>query len=209
MNLGYDYGKLRASIRYWLLGRGYYLAHEAMEFGLKHHTGVRKDGTPEFSHQIFQAQFLRTLEPWLIDAEGTFVTVFLHDVVEDIETVTLDMVRAQFGDTNAHSIDLMTNRWQDETKKPKESYYGAMVDDPRASIAKGIDRLHNHQSMQGVFSDEKRVRYMGETEEFIIPMLKKARRKFPQQEPAYQNVKHVLLTQMELIRFHIPQGSQS
>lgn len=43
--------KRLVSLRYWLIGRRYFTALEAMEFAAAHHTGFRKDGkTPEF-HQ--------------------------------------------------------------------------------------------------------------------------------------------------------------
>lgn len=203
MNLGYDYQRLRTSIRYWLLGRGYTQACKAMDFGLEHHTGQRKDGSPEFSHQIFQAQYTRTLVPGLVDPEGTLITVFLHDVVEDIEAVTIQEIERIFGNQIAVSVGLMTNQYPNGVKKPKDAYYPSMIDDPRASLAKGIDRIHNHQSMGGVFSDEKKLAYIGETRDHILPMLKAARKRFPEQESAYQNIKHVLLTQMELIESSI------
>lgn len=69
--------------------------------------------------------------------------------------------------------------------------------DPIASLAKGIDRMHNHQSMHGVFSAEKQKSCIEETETYILPMLHVARNQFPQQEAAYQNIKHVLQTQIE------------
>jgi hypothetical protein len=53
--------------------------------------------------------------------------------------------------------------------------------------------------MMSVFSDPKKSRYIEETREHLIPMLKNARKRYSPQEPAYQNVKHILLTQMELI----------
>ena len=58
-----NYEKIKTSIRYWMLGRGYTVAHAAMELGLEYHTGFRKDGvTPEFQHQVSQANYCRTLE---------------------------------------------------------------------------------------------------------------------------------------------------
>lgn len=200
MNLGYDYDKSRTSLRYWMLGRGFTTAVRAMDFGMRYHTGLRKDGTPEFSHQVFQANYARTMADQMIDPEGTLCTIFLHDCPEDIPEVTVPMIITDFGPVNGHSVELMTNCFPNGEKKPKAHYYGAMEDDPRSSIAKGVDRMHNHQSMGPVFSPEKKLSYMDETTEYIIPMLKRARKNFPEQEPVYQNIKHVLLTQIELIR---------
>ena len=38
---GGDYSKQRAALRYWLLGAGYTLASEALEFAERYHQGVR------------------------------------------------------------------------------------------------------------------------------------------------------------------------
>lgn len=195
-----DYDKLKTALRYWMLGREYHLAHKAMEFGLVYHTGLRKDGVmPEFQHQVSQASFARTLEPHLMYPEETLATIFLHDVVEDTDVV-LATIYAEFGELVGHAVGSMTNHI-DGAKKSKEIYYGAeMSDDPIASLAKGIDRIHNHQTMIGVFTPTKIDEYMIETNTFILPMLKRARKQFTHQEPAYLNIKHVLLTQMELLQ---------
>ena len=205
ITLNYDYEKLKTAMRYWLLGQEYLLAYKAMELGLRNHVGERKDGAPEFSHQIFQASFARTLLSSFMYPEETLATIFLHDVVEDCAFPIADIYDGfgpEIGDavelmTNIHSYDLEDRpRGQ---KKHTDTYYGNMSINPIASIAKGIDRMHNHQSMHGVFSDEKKQRYIDETGQHIIPMMKEARNRFPSQEPAYQNVKHCLLTQIELI----------
>jgi hypothetical protein len=54
--------------------------------------------------------------------------------------------------------------------------------------------------MLNVFSLTKQKYYIEETETLILPMLKQARRRFPDQEPAYQNIKLILNSQIELIR---------
>jgi (p)ppGpp synthase/HD superfamily hydrolase len=218
INLNYDYEKLKTAMRYWLLGQEYYMAYKAMEMGLLHHNGSRKDGTPEFSHQIFQASFARTLLPSIIYPEETLATIFLHDIVEDCD-VEIDEINTEFGAWVAEGVELMTNvdfvpHKRDIESQPVEGYkpsdmhavkkdpavyYNSMIEDPIASLAKGIDRMHNHQSMTGVFSQEKKRSYIDETKTYILPMLKGARKKWPAQDAAYHNIKHVLLTQIELI----------
>ena len=57
-----DFIKTRIAIRYWQLGKEFHTALRAMNFAEQYHTGLRKDGiTPEFQHQISQANFARTL----------------------------------------------------------------------------------------------------------------------------------------------------
>lgn len=198
IELDYDYDKLRTAMRYWLLGSNWHVALKAMEMGLEAHSGERKNGNPEFSHQMFQAQFARTL-PGLMSPEETLAVIFLHDIVED-HNVPISTIYAEFGTEIGLGVDLMSDVDAQGNPRPPENYYPAMVASPLASIAKGIDRMHNFQSMIGVFTREKQERYIEETREHILPMMKAARKRYTQQEPAYQNIKHVLLTQMDLIR---------
>lgn len=53
--------------------------------------------------------------------------------------------------------------------------------------------------MVGVFTLEKKRSYLEETERQILPMLKRAERNFPEQEPAYKNIRTVLKMQVSLV----------
>ena len=75
-----------------------------------------------------------------------------------------------------------------------------MAVDLLASLAKAIDRFNNQRSMGGVFGQTKQLSYVQFTDDFILPMLKLARGNFPDQRPAYENLKHVLVTQARLVR---------
>jgi hypothetical protein len=75
-----------------------------------------------------------------------------------------------------------------------------MLDCPVATVVKGSDRINNQSTMVGVFTPKKQMEYVRECEEHILPMLKSARRKFPDQEPAYENMKLVLTTQIAMVR---------
>lgn len=190
--------KYLISLKYWLIGRKYFKAVEALEFAARHHTGTRADGiTPELFHQLSISHYVRTLKN-LRDMEASIILSLLHDVREDYDVSDAD-IRDRFGDTIAHSVFLLSKEL-DGVKKPTDEYYMSMRTDPYASIVKGSDRIHNHQSMPGVFSKTKQAKYILETETYIIPMLKAARRNFPDQEEAYQNIKHVLTSQIELLK---------
>lgn len=190
-----NYDKLKLSLRYWLLGRDYHSAVEALEFAAEYHTGVRKDGlTPEFEHQIRIAHFIRTLEPSLLNPEDTIASALLHDVVED-HPVPLDAIYRKFGKVVGTAVDMLTkNKGKDDIE-----YYKQMETNAIASIVKGADRMHNVQSMQGVFTSDKQLNYVAEVNHFILPMLRNARRNFPTQEAAYENIKHVLRSQVEFV----------
>lgn len=203
-----SYERSKSSLRAWLAGRGYNDALRAMKIAETYHTGVRKNGAPEFSHQVAQAHILYALEPHLKEKEQGFIGVMLHDTTEDYGTVSdaaplqpfrLSDVRTHFGTRSEAIIDRLS-KVVDGRKKDVEVYFEMLSEDPTASIVKGLDRIHNHQYMHGAFSQEKRDSYMSETEEHILPMLKRARRNFPEQLPAYELIKIMLHSQMGLIR---------
>ena len=54
--------------------------------------------------------------------------------------------------------------------------------------------------MIGVFSQPRQDKYIKEVEDYFLPMLKTARRNFVRQESAYENIKHVLNSQIELLK---------
>lgn len=190
--------KLSVALRYWLLGRKYFKAVEAMEFASKLHVGLRKDGvTVEFMHQISITHYLRTLSD-LRSREETLIAGLLHDVVEDYN-VPIEKIRDLFGEKIATAV-LLLSKVINGVKKTNKEYYYAMQSDPIASIVKGGDRINNFQTMQGVFSVEKQIAYIRECEEHILPMLKEARRNFPDQELAYENIKHALVGQIQLLK---------
>ena len=194
-----SYERERIALRYWLQGRDYHLALHALDVAERHHTGLRKDGvTPEVNHQINIALFLRTLEPHLIFAEETIATALLHDVREDYDVADAE-IRAAFGDRIADAVDLLTKEFRGE-RRSDDALFSAMAEDPIASIVKPADRIHNQHTLAGVFSMEKISAYVDETERYLLPMIREARRRHSAQEPAYQNARFMLVSQNRLLR---------
>lgn len=193
------YSKQFISMRYWLLGKGYYLALEALEYAAKLHTGTRKDGvTREYAHQLEIGHYVKTVSPSLECPEETLASVFLHDLCEDY-AIGQEEIETRFGAVVKQATWLLTKKFRGHVK-PASEYYHEIAEDRIASIVKGADRIHNVQTMIGVFTLEKQREYIAETQEYILPALKEARRRFPRQEPAYENIKHMLESQIELLQ---------
>lgn len=191
--------KREISMRYWLQGSKFYTALQAMSFAAKYHTGVRKDGfTPEFDHQISIAHYVRTIHTSLQFPEETIATVFLHDVREDYG-VSNEEILNLFGSKIAYAVDCMTKTFRG-VKRTESEVFQSIAEDPIASIAKGADRIQNFDSMVGVFTTEKQISYLQEGEQLFLPMIKTARRLHVIQEPAYENIKTMLVSQIKLIR---------
>lgn len=196
----YDYAKQVNTIRSWLQGKDYHLALAAMEFAMSWHKGKRKDGvSPEFSHQMFIALYVLSISPLLLYPEETLAAVFLHDVCEDFP-VTYDEIERRFGKRVRDAVELLTKK-KDGVRIPDDIYYERMALNEIASIVKGVDRAHNVHSMHSAdWSLEKQQAYLDFVFEFVLPMLKKARKTFSRQRLAYENVKSVLLMQARPIQ---------
>jgi (p)ppGpp synthase/HD superfamily hydrolase len=102
---------MKISLTYWLLGKGYYNAYNAMIFAEKLHNGLRKDGEHEFSHQISQALLARTLIGDVMYKEELFMVIFLHDVCED-KGISYEEIEKLFGVLVMNSVKLMTKVYQ-------------------------------------------------------------------------------------------------
>lgn len=193
------------TLRQQLIGARYHHALAALEFAIRYHTGIRKDGiTPEFQHQVEIALFALTL-PDLMHRQAVIATIMLHDVREDYG-VTAGEIRelffedAEFAALVDRAVENMTKEFRG-VKKDEKALFEAMSQDPIASIAKGCDRIHNISSMLGVFTVEKQKKYVQEVHDLFLPMLKTARRLFPHQVNAYELLKFTLHMQIDLIKF--------
>ncbi|MFC1976429.1 HD domain-containing protein [Chloroflexota bacterium] len=208
-NITDTYTKQFIAMRYWLLGRNYFLALDALEYASKLHTGKRKDGkTKEYFHQLSIGRYVKSISTSLEYPKETLATVFLHDVCEDYD-IGFEEIESRFGGEVSQAVQLMTKKFRGY-RKPDAEYYQEITGNKIASVTKGADRIHNIQTMVDVFTYEKQKEYIQETEQYILPAIKEARRRFPKQEPAYENIRHVLVSQIELLRaVHRAQESET
>ncbi|AXK36223.1 HD domain-containing protein [Streptomyces armeniacus] len=145
------------------LRRAYLLAESS------HRGQTRKSGEPYITHPLAVTLILAQL-----GAEHTTLTAsLLHDTVEDTD-VTLDQVRAEFGDEVCHLVDGVT--------KLEKVDYGAAAEpetfrkmlvatgsDVRVMSIKLADRLHNMRTL-GVMRPEKQARIAKVTSDVLIPL---------------------------------------
>jgi (p)ppGpp synthase/HD superfamily hydrolase len=200
------FNKLDLSLKFFLLGKGYHKALAAYGIAKNYHTGLRKDGvTPEFQHQIEIALHVTTLRD-VIAEEPTLTAAILHDTPEDYD-VSYQALLDKFGFEVAESVWALTKKNKTMVKDTHQ-YYNEISEDYIASIVKGCDRVHNLQSMPGVFTVEKQISYIQETELHVLPMLKKAASLYPSQSLAYMNVRTTLKSQIKLLQAAIDARKQ-
>lgn len=207
MDMLANHEKRLSVLRGHLRGAKMWMAAEALEYARKHHTGQRKDGQHEFSHQVAMA-FVALDLPDLIQPEETIATVLLHDTVEDYGQHHEEIIRSRFGADVHAGVMSVTKKipvFVDGVKvhvieRDEDELYRIMGLDPRGSIVKPIDRGHNQRTMGGVFTPTKQVSYVDFTDERIIPMMHIARYEFPRQYAAYALLQDKLDSQAALVR---------
>lgn len=191
-----NYEKMKMALRYRLQGRGYHKALRAMNFAEKYHTGTRKDGMPEFSHQISIASYAITLLAGYEYEEELLCIIFLHDIMEDYGISYMEL-QGTFGTMVADGVKRMS-KVQGSVKMGNDEYYRILTETPLSALAKGFDRVHNLMTMLGGFKPQKQLEYIEETTTYVLPMLKTARREFPEIELIVENIKFVMTNQIQL-----------
>jgi GTP pyrophosphokinase len=143
----------------------------AYEVAATAHAGqLRISGDPYVSHPLATAKILADL---YMD-EDTIIAGLLHDVPEDTR-VTLDDLRAQFGDDVANLVDGVTKlsqlrygKEQVEAESLRKMFL-AMAEDIRVVLIKLADRLHNMRTLSAL-NPEKQVKIARETLEIFAPL---------------------------------------
>lgn len=142
----------------------------------KHMNQLRKEGTPYIIHPLTMACY--ALAMGIID-DNTIATILLHDVCEDCG---IDVNELPVNSIVKNGVSAMTFFVQEgETKADaKKRYYDNMISSKEATLTKLIDRCHNVSSMAHVFSKVKLRQYIGETNEYVLPLLRKAKNVYPE-----------------------------
>lgn len=194
-----DFSKITKAMRYWLLGRGYFQASKALKLASDFHTSTRRDGfTPEFEHQIAQAHYARTLEPFLDDPETVIAVAFLHDTMEDY-----GLTHQELDKLFTRKITLGTDNMSKiiaGVEKPEDVYFDEIANCPTASINKLLDRIHNLETMPNAFDRAKQEKYIAKTEERFYKLADIAAQNFPSQKPVYDALTKTISDTINLTR---------
>jgi hypothetical protein len=198
-----DHQKLIIPIRYWLIGMAnfdthYNLVLRALEFFADiHKDEIRKNGARGFYHQLSILSYVRNFHTLLPDPVAVYITILGHDAVEDYPQCE-DAVRENFPDHFQYLRRM--SKFSNGMKLNNDAYYNNLAQCPICVIAKAGDRINNLSTMsdRGAFSIEKQKRYVTETMEYVLPLLKTARRRFPEIEPLCEVFKSTLLIQCQI-----------
>ena len=149
------------------------LIKKAYEFAKDKHDGCfRVDGNPYINHPLEVSKILASLHA----GPNTIAAGLLHDVVEDVEGVTYEVIKNEFGEDVANLVMYVTKvsvnesaSYNDSRDKTIQKVFQAMCIDVRAIIIKIADRLNNMRTL-GVMAEEKRNRISNQTLELYAPV---------------------------------------
>lgn len=148
----------------------------AFNFAYDAHSGIkRKTGEPFILHPIEVSKIV-------IREIGLGVTsvicALLHDVVEDNEEISLDLITNKFGSRVASIIDGLTkikNVYSDELNVQAATFRKMLMSIPkdiRVILIKLADRLHNMRTLDGM-SENRQIVKAGETLYVYAPLARR------------------------------------
>ncbi len=137
----------------------------------KHKDIKRESGEPYYTHPLKTA--LSLMEDFSIKDNAATVAALLHDTVEDVPDVSINLITELFGSEIARIVDGLTKIKGTKTRQfDKTATYGklflALVEDVRAIIIKLADRLDNMRTLSHL-NEEKRKAIAYETLNFYTP----------------------------------------
>ena len=105
-----------------------------------------------------------------IKDDNILSAILLHDVVEDTDTAINELpVNEETKEiVNLLTFKVLPNMSKEDSKK---IYYQNIAKNKKAVTVKILDRCNNISTMAYVFSKEKIIEYINETEEYIIPLI--------------------------------------
>ena len=137
-----------------------------------HHGQKRKSGEDYIIHPLHVAQILT---PMQMD-EATIICALLHDVVEDVEHVSIEMIEERFGAEVAYIVDGLTKLQKISSMKRSAMQVENLMKmflttskDIRVLLIKLADRLHNMRTLKFMARD-RQIAISKETLEIYAPV---------------------------------------
>lgn len=163
-------------LRGYLAGKNLPLSLRALHIAELLHDGqFRKGGDPYIVHPVRVACTLINIG--VVD-DATIATALLHDVPEDCAVSINDLIE-KYG-TNP-GVAREVHRLTKVSNIPTDKYYQGIKEGlPGTILTKISDRCNNVSTMAGVFTPQKIKEYIAETEQYVLPLCKFARKYYPE-----------------------------
>ncbi len=137
----------------------------------------RHDGSHYYYHLIDATQDLLNHG---VREQNILTACLLHDAVEDIEWVSIEMIEEAYGHEVATMVDLVTKKKDIDYKRSGNMhiYLDRISQNMGASLIKTADRKHNFSTLRDA-TREKKLRQADETEQLFMPFFKYCRKLYP------------------------------
>lgn len=197
-----NYTKLRTKVLgiidgMTIMDSSYNILYKAIHEIEQIHNNLRKDGSPEFSHQIEMLAFALNYHHLLLKPLDVYLAILTHDTLEDYpETIT--QVKDIFKGTEIDVVGY-SNKLSKIGKTPNH-YFDSLSQCEVCSVVKLIDRIHNLSTAPNVFSTEKILKYCDEVETYFLPVLYRNAKVIHNQRQVYELLKSTLVIQCSTIR---------
>ena len=170
-----------------------YQTRRALAFARDKHSGqFRKQGhteemVPYINHPLTMACHALAMG---FGDDDLLSACLLHDVCEDCGVAPEEL---PVSEACREAVRLVTKPDDfQKTAEDERAYYTGIGDNRIATIVKLLDRCHNISGMATCFSDKRMAEYIKETQNYIWPLMSRARDLYPE----YSN-------QLFLIRYHM------
>ena len=184
--------------------KGLYQTKRALAFAKEKHNGqYRKPGhTDERIPYIYHPLLLTCHALALgLEDDDLLSACLLHDVCEDCG-VQIDELPVN--DQTREAVRLLTKPEEFGKTDPEyRTYYEGIAGNRIALIVKLLDRCNNVSSMATSFTDEHMAEYIKETQEYIDPLLEKARNEYPQYSNQLFLIRYHMSSVLEALRHHM------
>ena len=184
MSANFDASKMYTYLKGYAMGLEWHDTLKALSFArVAHKDQRRKSGEPYIIHPLTVASHAVALG---IKEDEIVAAAILHDVVEDCG------IKVENLPVSASTRDAV-RRLTHIKGEPLGPYYREIGEDRIASIVKLLDRCDNVSTMAGVFSVEKVAQYIGETRQFVLPLLRETKDKWPNDSNALFVLKYHIM----------------
>ena len=187
--------------------KGLYQTKRALAFAREKHNGqYRKPGHSDERIPYIYHPLLLTCHALALGLEDDDLlsACLLHDVCEDCG---VEISELPVNDTTREAVRLLTKPENFGKTDPEyRTYYEGIAGNRIALIVKLLDRCNNISSMATSFTDEHMAEYIKETQEYIHPLMKRARDEYPEYSNQLFLIRYHMNSVLETVRHHMRAG---
>lgn len=191
----FDEGRMYTYVKTYAAVKNMVQTSKVLPYARNLHEGqVRKgkDAVPYIYHPLLLACHAVSLG---LSDDNLVSATLLHDVCEDCNVAAEEL---PVNEETRAAIVLLT---KDKTKQQtEEEYYGAIAENSIATMVKLLDRCNNISGMAAGFPKKKIAEYIRETEQYVFPLMQRAKSEYPQYSNQIFVLKYHMKSVMEALK---------